>query len=85
MKNEVLVMKKETIVIAFEAEKLRAVKKYMEKKEINFQEELAKEVERMYEKYVPNNVQEYINEGLEESRNVVKVKKEIKTQVIPKQ
>ena len=39
----------------------------------------------MYEKYVPNNVQEYINEGLEESRNVVKVKKEIKTQAIPKQ
>lgn len=59
-------MKKDTISISLEAEKLRAIKKYMEKKEIDVQDELAEQLQKLYEKYVPVNVREYIDEKNEE-------------------
>jgi hypothetical protein len=59
-------MKKDTISVSLEAEKLRAIKKYMEKKEIDVQEELAEQLQKLYEKYVPVNVREYIDEKNEE-------------------
>ena len=59
-------MKKDTISVSLEAEKLRAIKKYMEKKEIDVQDELAEQLQKLYEKYVPLNVREYIDEKNEE-------------------
>ncbi|WP_312812908.1 DUF6103 family protein [Sedimentibacter sp.] len=59
-------MKKDTISVSLEAEKLRAIKKYMEKKEIDVQAELAEQLQKLYEKHVPVNVREYIDEKNEE-------------------
>lgn len=75
-------MKKDVVRISVDAEKLRAVKQYMEKKESNLENELAEQVQKLYEKYVPANVREYINDKQEEeskvkkSGNPVKIKEE---------
>ena len=59
-------MKKDTIRISLEAEKLRAINRYMEKKDIDIQDELAEQLQKLYEKHVPANVREYIDEKSEE-------------------
>jgi len=59
-------MKKDTISISLDAEKLRAIKKYMEKKEIDVEAELVEQLQKLYDKYVPVNVREYIDEKNEE-------------------
>ncbi|WP_312699231.1 DUF6103 family protein [Sedimentibacter sp.] len=75
-------MKKDVVRISIDAEKLRAVKQYMEKKESNLENELAEQVQKLYEKYVPANVREYIDEKQEEeskvkrSENSAKIKEE---------
>jgi len=56
-------MKKESITIQMEAEKLRAVKRYMEKKDTDLEQELCDHLQRLYEKLVPANVREYIDES----------------------
>jgi len=61
-------MKKDTITISLEAEKLRAIKKYMEKKDASLKDEMADQLQKLYEKYVPANVREYID-GREEEEN----------------
>lgn len=68
-------MKKDTIVISLEAEKLRAIKKYMEKKEADLQAEMADQLQKLYEKYVPANVREYIDEREDEALKPEKPKK----------
>lgn len=68
-------MKKDTITISLEAEKLRAIKKYMEKKDASLQEEMADQLQKLYEKYVPANVREYIDEREEEENKPTKPKK----------
>lgn len=77
-------MKKETIAISLEAEKLRAIKKYMEKKEADLQAEMADQLQKLYEKYVPANVREYIYEREEEEIAPEKTKKVIKTTTQPR-
>jgi len=77
-------MKKETIAISLEAEKLRAIKKYMEKKEADLQAEMADQLQKLYEKYVPANVREYIDERDEEEIKPEKTKKVIKTTAQPR-
>jgi hypothetical protein len=72
-------MKKDTISISLEAEKLRAIKKYMEKKEADLQAEMADQLQKLYEKYVPANVREYIDEREEEEISPEKPKKAAKT------
>lgn len=72
-------MKKDTIAISLEAEKLRAIKKYMEKKEANLQMEMADQLQKLYEKYVPTNVREYIDEREAEEIKPEKTKKATKT------
>lgn len=52
-------MKKTTVQISFEAEKLRAIHQYM-KDETELQTELDTLLQTMYEKYVPTPVREYI-------------------------
>ncbi len=75
-------MKKDIVKISIDVEKLRAVKQYMEKKETKLEDELTEQVQKLYEKYVPANVREYIDDKQEEeskvkkSGNAVKVKDE---------
>lgn len=60
-------MKKETVTISMDAEKLRAVKRYMGKKDADMEAELAESLQKLYEKYVPGSVREYIDEGAEDA------------------
>lgn len=52
-------MKKTTVQISFEAEKLRAIHQYM-KDETELQAELGTLLQTLYEKHVPAPVREYI-------------------------
>lgn len=63
-------MKKTTITISFDDEKLSATRRYMSKKNTNFDEELAKFAQKLFEKYVPANVQEYITERENDEKSV---------------
>ena len=56
-------MKKESITIQMDGEKLRAVKRYMEKKDADLTKELCDSLQKLYEKYVPAPVREYIDES----------------------
>ena len=56
-------MKKENITIGMEADKLRATKRYMSKKDASIEQELSDALQKLYEKYVPSAVREYIDEG----------------------
>lgn len=68
-------MKKENITLSMEAEKLRATKRYMEKKDISIEQELSDALTKLYEKYVPAPVREYIDEATEDSKPQAKSKK----------
>lgn len=59
-------MKNDTVSISMDAEKLRAIKRYMGKREADLEQELAGQLQRLYEKYVPANVREYIDDREEE-------------------
>lgn len=61
-------MKKENITISMEQEKLRAIKRYMAKKDADIEAELQAALQKLYEKYVPSAVQEYIDEN--EPKNI---------------
>ena len=54
-------MKKTSVSIIYEDEKLNAVKMYMEQRDLDFKEELEKSVDSLYAKYVPANVREFID------------------------
>ena len=55
-------MKIEAISISMDAAKLRATKKYMKKKELSIEQELADAFRKLYEKHVPATVRDYIDE-----------------------
>ncbi len=54
-------MKKTSVSVMYEDEKLNAVKMYMSQRDLNFKEELEKSVDALYAKYVPANVREFID------------------------
>lgn len=54
-------MKQGTVTIKFDEEKLNAVKQYMEKKDADIDAELSDVINKLYEKYVPQAVREYID------------------------
>ena len=54
-------MKKANIVIAFDEEKLAAVRMYMSQRELDLKTELEKMLDGMYVKFVPSNVREFID------------------------
>jgi len=54
-------MKKTSVSIMYEDEKLDAVKMYMEQRDLDFKEEFEKSVDSLYAKYVPANVREFID------------------------
>lgn len=69
-------MKKENITISMESDKLRATKRYMEKKDADVEQELGDALQKLYEKYVPAPVREYIDEGGEDVPAPAKKQKE---------
>ena len=56
-------MKQANIQITFEEEKLRALRRYVAKRDSTLEAELQKAAQRLYEKVVPAAVQEYISDG----------------------
>ena len=56
-------MKPDTVTVSFDAERLRAIKLYMNRKGIALEPELAEQLKKLYERYVPVNVRDYIEEA----------------------
>ena len=56
-------MKQSTIQISFDDEKLKALKRYIAKRDSTLEAELQKAAQRLYEKVVPAPVREYIDEA----------------------
>ena len=75
-------MKKDVVRISVDAEKLRAVKRYMEKKEVDLEDELAEQLQKLYEKHVPINVREYIDEKQEEEIKAKGPKKSVNSMAV---
>ncbi len=75
-------MKKTTLSVTFETEKLDALTFYLGKKEIDLQGELSGTLQRLYEKHVPPQTREYLEDKLlRESKPEVKAKPAVK--VVP--
>ena len=56
-------MKQVNLTITFDEEKLSALKRYMGKKELDLDREMTDALVKLYEKYVPAPVREYIDES----------------------
>lgn len=54
-------MKQAAITIKYDEEKLGAIKQYMGKKDADFEAEMTEVLGKLYEKYVPQAVREYID------------------------
>ncbi len=54
-------MKKTSVSILYDDEKLSAIKLYMSQQDLDFKSELEKSVDSLYSKYVPANVREFID------------------------
>ena len=54
-------MKKASINIFYDDEKLSAVRMYMKQKDLDIKSELEKTIDSMYARYVPSNVREFID------------------------
>lgn len=74
-------MKKATITISYDEEKLNALKLYLGQKEIQPEDELTKALDTLYSKVVPANVREYIEMNLENSMATTEKKKKSKSPV----
>lgn len=68
-------MKNATVTIKYEEEKLNALKQYMSKKDANLEDELGDVLGKLYEKYVPQAVREYIESREELPPAIKKVRK----------
>lgn len=54
-------MRKVNVSVLYDEEKLSAIKLYMKQKDMDIKTELEKAVNVLYQKYVPNNVREFID------------------------
>ena len=54
-------MKKTSVSIMYDDEKLNAIRLYMSQRDLDFKEELEKSVDSLYANYVPANVREFID------------------------
>jgi len=63
-------MSKSTIQMTYDSEKLGAIKQYMAKKEADLNSEIDGFMQKLYEKYVPAPVREYIDsrDGTDEAK-----------------
>lgn len=59
-------MKKESITLSMEAQKLQATRRYMDKKDVSIEQALTDTLQKLYEKHVPAAVREYIDENAED-------------------
>ena len=66
-------MKKTEVKISFDSDKLSAIKQYMDKKDLDLQEELTDTMSKLYDKYVPVAVREFIE--FSEENNSTRPKK----------
>lgn len=64
-------MKKAAINLSFDEEKLSAIRMYMTKKDVDLDTELLSQLDRLYEKYVPVNVRDFITERYGEDDTAV--------------
>lgn len=55
-------MKKTAVNLAFDDEKLAAIRMYMAKKDVDLEDELLSQLDKLYEKYVPANVRDFISD-----------------------
>ena len=53
-------MKKSTINITYDEEKLNAVRLFLEQKNLDLDRELERFMEQLFRRHVPKNVQEYL-------------------------
>jgi hypothetical protein len=58
------IMKKATLTVSFDSEKLDALTYHMSKKDTDLQTELEDTVQKLYEKHVPQATREYIDDKL---------------------
>lgn len=56
-------MKKEVIQVKYSAERLRAIRSQMNKKGIQFEDEMNEVIDGLYKKYVKPEVREFIEEA----------------------
>ena len=54
-------MKQASVTIKYEEEQLNALRQYMGRKDADFESEMSEVLGKMYEKYVPLAVREYID------------------------
>lgn len=54
-------MKQTTVTIKYDEERLNAIRQYMNKKDADFEAEMNEVLGKLYEKYVPQAVREYID------------------------
>lgn len=74
-------MKKATINISYDEEKLSTIKIFMEKKGLNFNNEIVKFIDSLYTKQVPAQVRDFFNMKTESERTAsVKANTQLKQQ-----
>lgn len=72
-------MKQTNLSISFDEEKLTALKRYMGKKEMDLESKMADALAKLYEKYVPAPVREYIDENAAQTSDAPKPKRTYRT------
>ncbi len=60
-------MKKATVTIPYDEEKLAALRIYMQRKDTDLDSELLAQLDRLYVRFVPAGVQEYLKERYQEN------------------
>ena len=61
-------MKKSSITLGYDEERLSAARLYLKRRGLTLEEKMAAHLDRLYEKYVPLGVREYIGERGEAAR-----------------
>lgn len=54
-------MRQATVTVSYDEKKLDTLRKYLEKKGIDFEDEMVKSIDTLYNKNVPSAVKEYLD------------------------
>ena len=65
-------MKSEKIIVSFDAEKLKAVRFFLPKDSQSVEEQLTEQIEKIYQKVVPQPTRLYIEEMIKDSSKATK-------------
>lgn len=68
-------MKKISLTVSYEEEKVKALRWYLEQKDIKLEDELGKAVDTLFQKNVPANVRNYICKDVDTPAEAPKPKK----------